>query len=101
MDASFHLAPLVLLAPAVFVAVGALVDEAARRANVSHKELAIAQGISPSVWTRQCQGVAGHHLALDRIVTACPPAFVAELLGLIAQAHNFELQQVFRLGVRS
>lgn len=93
---TYHLLPLVLLVPAVVV-LGALVDEAARRANVSHKALAIAQGISPSVWTRQCQGVPGHHISLARIINRCPVAFVAALLALLAQALGLELRQVYEL----
>ena len=57
--------------------VAAAIERARQRAGLSHKELAICQGISVAQWSQQLHGQG--HVSLTRM-SATPPAFRAALL---------------------
>ena len=57
--------------------VAAAIERARQRAGLSHKELAIYQGISIAQWSQQLHGQG--HISLTRMSTT-PPAFRAALL---------------------
>ena len=65
------------------------IDRAARRANVSHMELALSQGITPAQWSRQLAGEPSQHVALDRLANA-PLSFRQALLEELFAAWGVE-----------
>lgn len=66
-----------LLIVAVAPIVVDAIERARCKAGLSHKELALAQGISAKQWSQQMHGLG--HVALDRL-SATPDAFRAALL---------------------
>lgn len=70
--------PLLLVVAAAPIVVAAI-ERARARAGLSHKELALSQGITQAQWSQQLRGYPGSHIWLDALSTT-PPAFRAALL---------------------
>lgn len=66
--------------------VGAI-DTARMKSGLSDQDLAYAQGILPSLWSRQLHGQG--HIALDRLAHA-PLAFRVELIGQLEALWGIE-----------
>lgn len=95
-----------LLVVAAAPIVAAAVDRARLRAGLSHKELALSQGITPAQWSQQLKGYPGSHIWLDAL-SATPPAFRAALLEELRvewqlNAHTLEdLYDLVRMQLRA
>jgi hypothetical protein len=63
------------------------VDTARMKAGLSDQDLAYAQGLRPSLWSRQLHGQG--HIALDRLAHA-PLAFRVELIGQLEALWGIE-----------
>lgn len=63
------------------------IDTARMKAGLSDQDLAYAQGILPSLWSRQLHGQG--HIALDRLAHA-PLAFRVELIGQLEALWGIE-----------
>ena len=63
------------------------IDTARTKSGLSDQDLAYAQGILPSLWSRQLHGQG--HIALDRLAHA-PLAFRVELIGQLEALWGIE-----------
>ena len=83
--------PLLVLIAAVPLArapiVADAIERARQRAGLSHKELALSQGIGIPQWSQQLHGQG--HIALDRL-TATPEPFRAALLDELRAAWHLD-----------
>ena len=88
-----------LLIYAVAPLVAGAIERARMRAGLSHKELAVSQGLSQAQWSQQMSGHPGSHLWLDRL-TNTPLAFRAALLEELRETwalHTPTLTDVYTL----
>jgi len=74
---------------------GDAINTARMRAGLSDQDLAYAQGILPSLWSRQLHGQG--HIALDRLAHT-PLAFRVELIGQLETLWGVEttLETIYR-----
>lgn len=63
--------------------VASAIERARQRAALSHKDLALAQGLTQAHWSQQLSGYPSSHIWLDRL-TATPEPFRAALLEELA-----------------
>lgn len=97
--------PLLLVVAAAPIVVAAI-ERARQRAGLSHKALALSQGITQAQWSQQLRGYPGSHIWLDAL-SATPPAFRAALLEELRvewqlNAHTLEdLYDLVRMQLRA
>lgn len=88
-----------LLVVATAPIVAAAIERARLRAGLSHKELALSQGITQAQWSQQLKGYPGSHIWLDAL-SATPAAFRAALLEELRAAWALDahtIEDVYRL----
>lgn len=79
----------VAVVPIAVAPVADAIERARQRAGLSHKELALAQGLTTPQWSQQLHGYPGSHIWLDRL-TATPAAFRVALLDELRAAWHLD-----------
>lgn len=90
--------PLLLVVAAAPIVVAAI-ERARQRAGLSHKALALSQGITQAQWSQQLRGYPGSHIWLDAL-SATPATFRAALLEELRaewQLDAHTVEDVYRL----